>query len=492
MIARTTDAPSGERKRRSAQVVEVRIVVDVRLPDWLHSMAQSGLALAGQQQTATMQAVAAATAIQVGGLTPLRSPEKNADPPRGSMEENAVPNQEVSGSAFLVTSSGLRHQPVVSTSTAAAEPTIVVKDSPSLVELYEELLAKKERLRNEPKQVRDDLRYVAEFERWVIAEQSALRISIPRGALSKTLEFSEILESWARELRAREVGGSVGQTMKKMNAVGKLSKACHASGLTARAAKAPTAGELQLMGEVSDTEDSDSEDLQGEPVTIDEFRRMVECCRGADVWPYLPKYWELKLTASYYAGFRLQDWFAELNKEKRGLLWSGVLSEPICPRLADVINPSGWLWFLVHKTKKKDQKKARNPRLLIPQASPLAALMEPYRGLDPERVFPVPCNKRSSHREFHAILSRAGLDDANRMKAGKPIIRISEGKRNIASFRKGCAAMWADAVGPEAASYMLKHAVSEAGVSSTTRDHYLQIYRPLKAIVPAVESLPIW
>jgi hypothetical protein len=188
----------------------------------------------------------------------------------------------------------------------------------------------------------------------------------------------------------------------------------------------------------------------------------------------------------------LQDWFAELSTLKKGLLWSGVIEEPVCPRMPELSHESGWLWFLVHKTKKKDAKKRRNPRLLIPMPARIRELLQPYKGLHPERVFPVPCNKRSSAREFHAILKRAGLDDESRVKAGRPIIRLSEGKKHIASFRKGCSDMWADAVSEVASSYMLKHSVLDSQVSATTRDHYLRAYRPLKDIVPAVESLPIW
>jgi hypothetical protein len=452
--------------------VVIRVVVDLNVPPWLMAMQPTGSASVAHPQN-MMQ--------QHGGLTPSRSP----------MEEQPV--QEVVGSAFVVTSAESITHDVV-TSTTNALPTIVAKPEPTLVELYEELLAKKERLRNEPKQVRDDLRYIAEFERWLAEPESAPRINTPRGALVKTLEFSEVFEQWARSIRAREVGGSVGQTMKKMNAVSKLAKACHAAGLINRAGRTPTQGDLRLMAEISASEDSESEDFQGEPVTVEEFLRMIDCC-VEDAWPYLPKYWVLKLTASYFLGFRLQDWFAELETTKKGLLWDGVISDPTCPRIEGLQNEAGWLWYLVHKTKKKDQKKGRNPRVLMPNAKQLQEMMEPYRGLDPERVFPVPCNKRSSGREFHAILKRAGLDDATRLKQGKPIIRLSEGQKNIASFRKGCADMWADAVGMEAASYVLKHSVPtgpNSMVSATTLEHYLKIYRPLKEIVPAVESLPIW
>jgi integrase len=173
-------------------------------------------------------------------------------------------------------------------------------------------------------------------------------------------------------------------------------------------------------------------------------------------------------------------------------MWSDVITETRCPRLEDLHNEHGWVWYLVHKTKKKSQRAAKPVKLLVPLSRRLRESIELFRGIDPERVFPLPCNGKYWSDQVCGILERAGLDDASRKAARKPSIELSLGQKSVASFRKGCAAMWADHVSESAASYLLKHSVTEGGVSAITREHYLQAYRPLREIVPALETLPLW
>jgi hypothetical protein len=119
-------------------------------------------------------------------------------------------------------------------------------------------------------------------------------------------------------------------------------------------------------------------------------------------------------------------------------------------------------------------------------------LIEQFRGIDPDRVFPMRNNSASYSTEFLSLLNRAGLSDESRRKEGKPIIRLSLGQRNVASFRKGCSAMWAKQVSRAASSYMLHHAVSEEGVAKMTIDSYLQNEEILRDITGKIESLPVW
>jgi hypothetical protein len=130
--------------------------------------------------------------------------------------------------------------------------------------------------------------------------------------------------------------------------------------------------------------------------------------------------------------------------------------------------------------------------VLVPLSAKIRDLIEQFRGLDPERVFPMANNSRTYSEEFSKLLERAGLSDDARRIEGKPIIRLSLGQRNVASFRKGSSALWAKYVSRAASSYMLHHAVSEEGVAKMTAESYLQSEEILRDIVAKIESLPVW
>jgi hypothetical protein len=203
-------------------------------------------------------------------------------------------------------------------------------------------------------------------------------------------------------------------------------------------------------------------------------------------------FWQTSLLAHYVYGFRSQDWFAARSAEKKGLLWSGVITSSQCPVLDDLHNAAGWAWYLVHKTAKKDEAAERPSDVLVPLSAKIRDLIEQFRGLDPERVFPMANNSRTYSEEFSKLLERAGLSDDARRKENKPIIRLSLGQRNVASFRKGSSALWAKHVSRAASSYMLHHAVSEEGVAKMTSESYLQNEEILRDIVGKIESLPVW
>jgi hypothetical protein len=220
---------------------------------------------------------------------------------------------------------------------------------------------------------------------------------------------------------------------------------------------------------------------------------VVDGCK----WPRLGSvkpsvFWQTNLLSHYVYGFRSQDWFPARSADKRGLLWSGVITATQCPVLDDLHNAAGWAWYLVHKTAKKDEAAERPSDVLVPLSSKMRELIEQFRGLDPERVFPMANNSRTYSHEFLKLLERAGLSDDARRNDNKPIIRLSLGQRNVASFRKGSSALWAKHVSRAASSYMLHHAVSEEGVAKMTADSYLQNEEILRDIVAKIETLPIW
>ena len=203
-------------------------------------------------------------------------------------------------------------------------------------------------------------------------------------------------------------------------------------------------------------------------------------------------FWKTNLLSHYVYGFRSQDWFAARSAQKQGLLWSGVITDSLCPFLDDLHNEAGWALYLVHKTANKDEAADRPSDVLVPLSSKMRELIEQFRGQDPDRVFPMKNNSRTYSQEFAKLLERAGLSDEMRRKEKKPIIRLSLGQRKVASFRKGSSALWAKHVSRAASSYMLHHAVSEEGVAKMTAESYLQNEEILRDIVAKIESLPVW
>jgi hypothetical protein len=377
-------------------------------------------------------------------------------------------------------------QPVVTVT-----PSLVVTTE-TLVELYTSNLLPAEMLRNEARTVRADLARVGRFEEWL--QKSAQRISTPlRNPFESIAQNKHILFDYARFVRSQPEGNSTATVLQAMNAIMKLARWAKETGRLSSLPKYPTRGDCNEMR----IQDQESE-FQGEPVTLGELRQMMnpEVLNGC-TWPEFANvtpaaFWRGVLLAHYCLGFRSQDWFAVRTTDKAGLLWSDIVTETQCPRLEDLHSEHGWAWYLVHKTKKKSRRAAKPVKLLVPLSRELREFIELFRGLDAERVFPLPSNSRYWSQQIQGILFRAGLDPESRTSAHKPVIQLSLGQKSVASFRKGCAAMWSDHVSESAASYLLQHSVTDGKVSAITREHYLKIYRPLLDIVPAMETLPIW
>ena len=470
---RKRKAESGKPKRRALQAVEVRVVIEVQMPPWMQQL---------QQQYA-------------------------ADPSRGRLQEadRVVPKfQDARGSAVFVTSSEPTAPATVRTSSNDFTQEIqgdlipLVTDSESLVQLYDRLLSEQDKeKRVRATTIQANRSFLAAFELWAsqrvnIKPADDTRNTTPRVVGLKTLEIPGILKEYAKHLRAKSEGSSESMCTKALAAIGKLAGACQRAGLIAARPDKPSRPAIKLLKPRTESERR----TKAVPVTIDELAAMlavVDRCQ----WPPLgkvsaAKFWETCLLSHYAYGFRSQDWFAVRDPWKQGLLWSGIVTETKCPVLEDLHNVHGWAWYLVHKTDTKDEEADRPSDVLVPLSAELRLLIEQFRGLDPVRVFPLPQSHRSYDREFSGILARAGLSDKLRVDAGKPIIRLSLGQRNVASFRKGCSALWAKHVGRAASSYLLHHALSEEGVSKTTTDSYLQHEEVLREIVPAIEGLPIW
>jgi len=358
----------------------------------------------------------------------------------------------------------------------------------SLVDLYDELLAASDRERRvSVKTIRDNRAALNKFEDWGRAQHRVVA-----GRPLSLLEQPKILRGYAEFLRAQSKGNSSAMASKACSAIGKLAGACVRAGMLKQKPETVSKSTINLLRPRTE----EQRRVKAVPVTVAELQAMLAVVDGCK-WPRLGKVkpskaWETFLKGHYGYGFRSQDWVAARSSEKKGLLWSGVITSSQCPVLDDLQNEPGWVWYLVHKTAHKDEAAERPSDVLVPLSWNMRELLEEFRGIDDERVFPMANNSRTYSEEFRKLLERAGLSDESRRKDGKPIIRLSLGQRNVASFRKGSSAMWAKYVSRAASSYMLHHAVSEEGVAKMTQESYLQNEEILRDICAKIETLPIW
>lgn len=368
----------------------------------------------------------------------------------------------------------------------AAKPEVV--ESRSLVDLYDELLSAVDKeKRVSVKTIRDNRSAIGKFETWGRAEHRVVA-----GRPVSLLEQPKILRSYAEFLRAQAKGNSSAMASKALGSIGKLAGACVRAELIKQKPETVAKSTINLLRPRTE----EQRRVKAVPVTVNELQALLAVVDGCK-WPRLGSvkpsvFWQTNLLSHYVYGFRSQDWFPARSADKRGLLWSGVITATQCPVLNDLHNAAGWAWYLVHKTAKKDEAAERPSDVLVPLSSRMRELIEQFRGLDPERVFPMANNSRTYSHEFSKLLERAGLSDDARRNDNKPIIRLSLGQRNVASFRKGSSALWAKHVSRAASSYMLHHAVSEEGVAKMTADSYLQNEEILRDIVAKIETLPIW
>jgi hypothetical protein len=363
-----------------------------------------------------------------------------------------------------------------------------VVEARSLVDLYNELLSASDlEKRVSIKTIRDNRAALDKFEAWGRTQHRVVG-----GRPLSLLEQPKILRSYAEVLRAQPKGNSSAMACKALCSIGKLAGACVRAGMLKQKPETVSKSTINLLRPRTE----EQRRVKAVPVTVAELQAMLSVVDGCK-WPRLGSvkpsvFWQTSLLAHYVYGFRSQDWFAARSAEKKGLLWSGVITSSQCPVLDDLHNAAGWAWYLVHKTAKKDEAAERPSDVLVPLSAKIRDLIEQFRGLDPKRVFPMANNSRTYSEEFSKLLERAGLSDDARRSEGKPIIRLSLGQRNVASFRKGSSALWAKYVSRAASSYMLHHAVSEEGVAKMTAESYLQNEEILRDIVAKIESLPIW
>lgn len=212
-----------------------------------------------------------------------------------------------------------------------------------------------------------------------------------------------------------------------------------------------------------------------ETVTLQEFQQLRAHC-GVATWPRLPggitpeQFWQTVLDCHWTYGFRSQDWFGVHTSRERGLLWTQLSLTAECPLrpLKSIMWPHGWVCFWMRKTKR---------HVAMPLSSRVRSHIELFRGLHPERVFPIPWCKQQYYRAFHQIRAAAGVDQ-----------RITLSGRSSPSLRKGCTVFWDNVAGGHLTSAVLGHAVrSTASRSHITDRYYAQL---LRQVCQHIEDVP--
>lgn len=368
-------------------------------------------------------------------------------------------------------------------------PESVVSTEPQpnkdLVILYDDLLSSRDSERRvSVKTIRDNRSVLNRFQRWAEKSDRFAEIQPP----VRLLETNGVLRDFAEFIRNQPKGNSAAMANKALGVIIKLSNACHAGGLISRRIDRVPKSSINLMKPRTDQQRR----IKGVPVAIDELRAMLSVLDDCS-WPKLGSvkpsvFWRVNLLSHFVYGFRSQDWFSCRGAEKQGLLWKDITSKTECPVIKGLHNEGGWAFYVVHKTAKKDEAADRNSDVLIPLSTEIRDLIEQFRGIDDHRVFRTANNSRTYSEEFSKILNRAGLSDESRKAAGEPIIRPSLGQRGVASLRKACATAWSEAIGPQAASYLLHHYVPAEGVAKMTTENYLQHEGILRKIVGKIET----
>lgn len=368
-----------------------------------------------------------------------------------------------------------------------AEPVIATDEGKSLVELHDELLTERDvENRVSAKTIRENRRNLKRFEDWF---RKSAGQDVP---ILDAFRQTGVLWQFAEHIRSQPRGGSASMCQKALATIGKLAGALVKAGVLTSRPESVSKSKINILRPRTEQQRRQ----KAVPVTVEELQKMMAVLDGCR-WPKLGKvkpsrFWEVSLVTHFIYGFRSQDWFACRSRDKQGLLWSGIVDDARCPLVDDLRNDAGWCWYLVHKTSKKDEAAERPSDVLLPLSGPVREMIEEFRGIDPVRVFPLRTSSRTYSKEFLRLLERAGLSDKERVEAGKPIIRLSLGRRDVASFRKSCSAMWSREVSRAAASYLLHHAVAEEWVSKTTTEHYLQNHDILREITAKIDHLEIW
>ena len=333
-------------------------------------------------------------------------------------------------------------------------------DCVSLWSIYETLCGERDALQKiKSSSVREIRTAVEHFDAWLReVTKNDHRSVTPEVILSHIANDRYVLRRFLR-YQVDDCGHSERTALKKITSVCKLLNEARNIGWIAKLPERPS----------KTLEDNEL----NETVTLEEMRAIRNAVHAAD-WPEFSgvdpaDFWLFAIDYCWTYGTRRNDIFSTISS-KPGLLWSHVHCDAVCPasELKGFQHPHGWIWFPVGKQSRKGR------RLLLPLSERVRSHIETFRGIDPERVVPLPYSNKTFGQHWLKILDAAGVDRR---------IRLSEG-RGIPAFRKGCTDQW-ESLQPfdaECCDYVLGHRSK-----SMRGQHYGQT---VKRVAERVDRIP--
>ena len=502
MIAAATDRRRGEkqdtgerRRRPRPQVVEVRVVVEVQMPQWMHPGGPLGN---------SMQAGAVSAALPPGVEVSQRSP--NADPLRGeSQEGKSVPDQDVNGSAFFVTQSESSEPTSVVTTTSEMPPaTEASQNSPStMLELLHQApasLQRKRRMAGKDQQGKHETSCRA-FDRFLAESISCDRFSKPVALTDWIRQDSSLVEPVIRQQfaefwlvqRARN-----GELMSTQTIATYWQHVCMVMRAYGVSMQQFTREELDLMRRDKVTESAQVVMIKRRVPTAEELDSICRSAHAAKTVygehaPYL-----MRFLVRFFScfGLRTNDVIStdpeKTGLRKQDLIWSEDCPDPnINAALGYVLkNPGGWIWIRIHKSEKKHVAVMLLPIPLWARG-PLQFFCE--FSHHPVRVFPSmeedskSLSSATLANDWNAVLKAAEVDST---------IRLSEGKGGVIAVRKYSYNWWRQAVAKlkndvglakDVAAYVMHH----SEITKTTADrNYAVVSATVLPVI--VELLPLF
>lgn len=357
----------------------------------------------------------------------------------------------------------------------------------SLIETYHRLCLPRDREELSPSSIESTLSGLKAFEGWYVsrpcsesesAEPPDLNPRTTRPGVRTVSDNPSLLWEFAGHQRRNGNDGrgwSVDTVRRQLIAVTKVIRAGFQAGICGSVPDRPATQAIEKMGSAMLAATPFNSVDVPETVTLDEFRKLRAACHVAE-WPNLPgvsaqEFWEAVCDCHWTYGFRSQDWFGVKTAAEKGLLWSQLSLEPICPirELKGLESPAGWVSFWMRKGKR---------HIFLPLSVRIRQHIDRFKEIDSERVFPNPRNKRAYYDNFNAIKAAAGIDS-----------RITLSGRTTPSLRKGCTLFWDGVESGNLTSTVLGHSLGNRNGSqrSTITDkHYAQLVRKVCNHIEAV------
>lgn len=477
MIAATRNVVTGARKDPSPQVVEVRLVIDLRLPPGIHAMSPPGLD-GMTQQTVTVQAVVP--------------------------KESSV-DQDVQVPSFIVTSSeSVEPAEVVISETKPSAEDVRPDDATgeTLLEFYRANVKAKRAKSAGPAAIAEHESAMRAFDSFF--QRFYGESAVDAGGVSKNHRFStpkaflqspDALSVFARHLIFDE-GLSPSTVCKRLTNLGLLKRPLKMD------LEKPTPGEVKRLYSEhmrSVAESSGQRSSLAVDRRIPSFQEIDAICRVVSIarYPYedhAPYFWRGWIRFLAFIGPRSRD-VVSVVTHKQGLLKEHVIFESLCPS-PDVNNalgyelhsPHGWLWYVIGKDQHSDCRK-----ILFPMPLWMRNWIRFFYELSPcDRIFPSVMQKKIGFlsqtqmtREWNALLASARVDSR---------LVPSEGTGDRIALRKFASNWWSiatsnsqkySALADKMENYVLHHVPK-----STSKKHYISDQAKLLPVM--LELLPSW